>query len=123
MPGIPREFAEHSVQINPGWKPVKQTMRRFSDPKRDAIEAEVDRLLAAKFIRELKKADWIANPVLVDKKNSEIKRMCVDFTSLNKRPLPIASNRPDYRFDCRMRTIVILGCIFWLSPDQDEKRR
>ena len=84
MPGIPREFAEHSLQIKPGCKPVKQTMRRFSDPKRDAIEAEVDRLLAAKFIRELKKADWIANPVLVDKKNSEIKRMCVDFTSLNK---------------------------------------
>ena len=84
MPGIPREFAEHSLQIKPGFKPIKQTMRRFSDPKRDAIEAEVDRLRAAKFIRELKKADWIANPVLVDKKNSEIKRMCVDFTSLNK---------------------------------------
>ena len=55
MPGVPREFAEHSLQLKPGSRPVKQTMRRVSDPKRGAIEAEVDRLLAAKFIREIKR--------------------------------------------------------------------
>ena len=57
MPGVPREFAEHSLQLKPGSRPVKQTMRRVSDPKRGAIEAEVDRLLAAKFIREIKRQD------------------------------------------------------------------
>ena len=59
-------------------------MRRFSEPKRIAIGEEVDRLLDAKFIREIKKSDWVANPVLVPKKNSTVLRMCVDFTSLNK---------------------------------------
>ena len=83
MPGIPREFAEHSLKLFSDTRPVKQTMRRFSEPKREAIGQEVDRLLAAKFIREIKKSDWVANPVLVPK-NTEILRMCVDFTALNK---------------------------------------
>ena len=84
MPGIPREFTEHTLQILPNARPVKQTMRRFAEPKRLAIGQEIDRLLAAKFIREIKKSDWVANPVLVPKKNTDILCMCVDFTSLNK---------------------------------------
>ena len=84
MPGIPRELAEHALQIYPGTKPVKQTMRRLSEPKRLAVGREIDRLLDAKFIRELKKSDWVANPVLVPKKGVKNARMCIDFTSLNK---------------------------------------
>ena len=30
MPGIPREFAEHSLETYPGAKPIKQTTRRLS---------------------------------------------------------------------------------------------
>ena len=52
MPGIPREFAEHSLQIYPNTKPVKQSIRQFSEPKRRAIREKVNRLLDAKFIRE-----------------------------------------------------------------------
>jgi len=33
MPGIPRRLAEHSLNIIPGFKPVKQTLHRFSEPK------------------------------------------------------------------------------------------
>ena len=33
MPGILRELAEHSLNILKGYKPVKQTLRRFSEPK------------------------------------------------------------------------------------------
>ena len=33
MPGIPRRLAEHSLNILKGFKPVKQTLRRFSEPK------------------------------------------------------------------------------------------
>ena len=33
MPGIPRKLAEHSLNILKGYKPVKQTLRRFSKPK------------------------------------------------------------------------------------------
>ena len=34
MPGIPRRLAEHSLNILKGFKSVKQTLRRFSEPKR-----------------------------------------------------------------------------------------
>ena len=33
MPGIPREHAEHRLNIIDGFKPVKQALRRFSEPK------------------------------------------------------------------------------------------
>ena len=84
MPGIPRKFAEHSLQLTPGARPVKQATRRVAGPKREAIEKEVDRLLKANFIREIKKSDWVANPVLIEKKKTSALRMCIDFTGLNK---------------------------------------
>src|ERR1041384_214438 len=84
MPGIPREFAEHALQIKPNTKPVKQALRRFSEPKRRAIGEEVNRLLDAQFIRETKKATWIANSVLVPKKDTDVLRMCVDYGPVNK---------------------------------------
>ena len=84
MPGVPREFAEHSLQIFPNAKPIKQPLRRFSEPKRKVIGEEVNRLLGAKFIRETKKATWVANPVLVPKKDTPVLRMCVDYTPVNK---------------------------------------
>ena len=84
MPGVPRELAEHALQVYPDARPVQQSLRRFSEPKRKVIGEEVNRLLDAKFIREIKQATWVANPVLVPKKNTTVLCMCVDFTSLNK---------------------------------------
>ena len=45
MPGIPRRLAEHSLKIIKGFKPVKQTLRRFSEPKRQAMGEELAKLL------------------------------------------------------------------------------
>jgi hypothetical protein len=39
--------------------------------------------LAVAFIKEVKHPEWLANPILVKKKNRKYK-MCVDYTSLNK---------------------------------------
>jgi hypothetical protein len=41
-------------------------------------------ILAAGFIREVFHPEWLANPVLIRKKNSNEWRMCVDYTDLNK---------------------------------------
>src|SRR3954465_6507940 len=41
MPGIPRRLAEHSLNIQKGFKPVKQALRRFSEPKRQAMGEEL----------------------------------------------------------------------------------
>ncbi|KAK1681520.1 hypothetical protein QYE76_042368 [Lolium multiflorum] len=84
MPGIPRELAKHALNVDPKAKPVQQSMRRFSEPKRKAIGEEVSRLRKAGFIRELKESEWVANPVMVPKKDTTTIRMCIDYTSLNK---------------------------------------
>ena len=81
MPGIPRETAEHALNIEPGSRPVKQRLRRFDEEKRQAIGEEITKLLAAGFIKEVTHPDWLANPVLVKKKSGKW-RMCVDYTSL-----------------------------------------
>ena len=47
MPGVPRELAEHTLNIDPKFKPVKQFLRRFNEERRKAIGEEVARLLAA----------------------------------------------------------------------------
>ena len=84
MFGVPRELAEHYLNINPGAKPVKQAMRRFGDKKHRAIGMELAKLLEAGFVIEVIHTDWVANPVLVPKNNSEILRMCIYYSGLNK---------------------------------------
>jgi hypothetical protein len=48
------------------------------------IKKEITKLLALGFIREILHPDWLANSVLVQKKNSNEWCMCVDYTYLNK---------------------------------------
>ena len=46
MPGVPRELAEHTLKIDPKFKPVRQFLCRFNKERRKAIGEEVARLLA-----------------------------------------------------------------------------
>ena len=68
MPGIPREVTKHTLKIRPGSKPVKQRMCRFDEEKRRAISEEIAKLLAARFIKKVYHPEWLANPVLVQKR-------------------------------------------------------
>jgi hypothetical protein len=56
MPGIPRDVAEHSLDIRAGARPVKQPLRRFDEEKRGAIGEEIHELMAAESIKEAKGA-------------------------------------------------------------------
>ena len=47
------------------------------------MNEEVDRLLGAGSIAEVCYPEWLANPVVVKKKNGKL-RVCIDFTDLNK---------------------------------------
>jgi hypothetical protein len=62
--------------------------------------------LDANIIREVKYSEWLANIVLVPKKNEKI-RMCIDFTNLNKAckkdPFPQPRIDTSIRFDSRKR--------------------
>ena len=48
-----------------------------------ALKEEVDKLMTNKFIREARYPTWVANPVLVKKKNGKW-RTYIQFTDLNK---------------------------------------
>ena len=69
MPGILRQVAEHSLDLLPGSKSVKQRLYRFDDEMRKAIGEEIARLLATGFIKEVFHPKCIANLVLDQKKN------------------------------------------------------
>jgi hypothetical protein len=83
MPSVPREQAEHRLEVNKTARPIKQKLQRFAKDRKQAIEVEVYNLLAAGFIRECEHPIWLANPVLVPKKTGRL-RMCIDYTDLNK---------------------------------------
>jgi hypothetical protein len=76
MPGIPRDVAEHSLDIRASARPVKQHLRRFDEEKRRAIGEEVHKLMTAGFIKEVFHPEWLANPILVRKKRWEMEDVC-----------------------------------------------
>jgi hypothetical protein len=65
MLSAPRHLIKHSLNISKTARPIKQKLRRFARNKKEAIRAEVTRLLAAGFIKEVYHPDWLANLVLV----------------------------------------------------------
>jgi hypothetical protein len=81
---VPRNLIEHSLNIDPKATPKRQHLCRFADDRRDAINKELAKLLVASFIREVFHPEWLANSILVRKKNTNEWRMCVDYTDLNK---------------------------------------
>ncbi|XP_017426213.1 uncharacterized protein LOC108334788 [Vigna angularis] len=83
MPGIHPGVMAHRLSIFREARPVDQKKRRFGEEKRKAIQAEVEKLMNAQFIRELTYTTWLSNVVMVKKSNGQW-RMCVDFTDLNK---------------------------------------
>ena len=65
MPGVLWEKIEHSLNVSPTAKPMKQKLRRFTPDKKEAIRVEIKCLLAIRFIKEVYHPEWLANPVLV----------------------------------------------------------
>jgi hypothetical protein len=84
MPGVPKCLIEHSLNVDPKATPKRQHLRCFAYDRWGTIKKELAKLLAAGFIREVFHPKWLANPVLVRKKNTNEWRMCVDYTDLNK---------------------------------------
>src|SRR5438128_835428 len=83
MPGVPREVIEHHLAVSPDARPIRQKVHRQALERQDVIRLEVDKLLRAGFIREVRHPDWLANPVVMPKGNGKW-RVCIDYTDLNK---------------------------------------
>jgi hypothetical protein len=111
--GVSRSIIKHSLGIDPSVRPKKQRLRKMSDEKTEAAKVEVHRLLEAKFIEPVAYPTWLANVVMVQKKNDKW-WMCIDFTSLNKAcpkdnfPLPRIDKIVDSAAGCEVMSL--LGC-------------
>jgi hypothetical protein len=81
--GVNRDVIEHSLNVDPSFRPRKQRLRKMSDDKAEGALNEVKRLLSADVIREVKYLEWLANTIMVKKAIGKW-RMCIDFTDLNK---------------------------------------
>ena len=94
MPGLDPKVAVHKLAASEKCPCVKQAPRRYRHELAAQINSEVDKLIKAGFIREVKYPKWIACIVPVKKKNGQI-RICIDFRNLNEAcpkdefPLPI----------------------------------
>ena len=79
MPGILLGI----ICIFPQAKPISQKKMKIGEERRKAVKEEVDKLLHANFIREVRFCTWLANAVMVKKANGKW-RMCTDYTNLNR---------------------------------------
>ena len=82
MTDISPTHASHKLNVIPSVRPVRQRVLRFHLNRHQIIQAKVDNLLDAGFIREVKYLELLANVAVVLKKGGKW-RICVDYTNLN----------------------------------------
>ncbi|KAL2326402.1 hypothetical protein Fmac_025460 [Flemingia macrophylla] len=83
MPGLDTSIVEHKLPLIEGFRPVKQKLRRIKPEWSLKIKEEVQKQLDANFLIMYHYPDWLANIVLVIKKNEKV-RVCVDYRDLNR---------------------------------------
>ena len=82
-PGMDPDFICHHLNVNLAVLPKKKPPRCLSKKHSDAIKEEMNKLKQAGAIKEVFYPEWLANTVVVKKKNGKW-QVCVDFTNLNK---------------------------------------
>jgi hypothetical protein len=80
---VSRDIVEHKLQVNPSARPRKQKLHKMSDKNVIAVKVKAQRLLDARFISDVHYPSWLANVIMVKKKNRKW-RMSTDFTDQNK---------------------------------------
>ena len=76
MPGIDPDFLCHHLSMDATVRPVHQRRRKFNEERQLVVREETLKLLSAGHIREIQYPEWLANVVLVKKKNG-----CLLYTS------------------------------------------
>jgi hypothetical protein len=129
LKGVSRDIIQHSLDINPKMKPRKHRQRKMSKDRILAAKAKIQRLLDANVIREVKYSEWLANVVLVPKKNGKM-GICIDFTDLNKacKKDLFLLPRIDTSIDkmTKYKHFSLLDCFsgynqIWLNKEDEEK--
>ena len=71
MTGVRPEVICHHLNIDPSKKSVKQKKRNFTPECNQVIESEIEKMIKLDFIKEVHYPEWLANVVLVKKKNGK----------------------------------------------------
>jgi hypothetical protein len=127
--GVNIDVIEHSLNVDPSFRPRKQRLRKMSDDKAESARNEVKRLLSAGVIKEVTYLEWLANTVVVRKANGKW-RMCIDFTDLNKAcpkdefPLPRIDSLVDAATSLELMSL--LDCYWgyhqiWMKKEDEPK--
>ena len=74
--GVDPDFICNCLNVNPFTIPKKQLPRRLSREHSDAVKGEVLKLKKARAINEVFYLEWLANTVVVKKKNWEVASTC-----------------------------------------------
>ncbi|XP_023891252.2 uncharacterized protein LOC112003299 [Quercus suber] len=82
-PGIDPSFICHHLNVNLSIIPKKQPPQRPSRENANVIRENVNKLKRTRTIKEVFYLEWLANTVVVKKKSGK-RRVCVDFTDLNR---------------------------------------
>ena len=83
VPGVDPEFIMHKLTVDLSFPPKKQKPRRSAKEHVEVVRSEVRRLREAGATRVAFFPEWLANTVVVKKKNGKW-RVCVDFMDLNR---------------------------------------
>ena len=71
MTGIDLEIAVHRLQVDPDYPPIKQKRCKFAPECNKVINEEVQKLLDIGLVHKVHYPDWLANVVVVRKKNGK----------------------------------------------------
>ena len=82
-PELDLEFICHRLNVNSNHPPKKQKPHQSLDIHAEVVKEEVDKLQEVRAIKEVFYLEWLANTVVVKKKNGKC-RVCMDFTDPNK---------------------------------------
>lgn len=82
-PRIDLSMITHQLNIDPSHLPVKQKQRAFTPKHYKAFKIEVNKLLKARFIKEVGYPIWLSNVVIVKKANRKL-QVCIDFIDFKK---------------------------------------
>jgi hypothetical protein len=127
--GVNKDVIEHSLNVDPSFRPRKQRLQKISDDKAEGARNEVKRLLRTSVIREVTYLEWLANTVMVKKANGKW-RMCIDFIDLNKAcpkdefPLPRIDSLVDAAASSELMSL--LDCYLgyhqiWMKKEDEPK--
>ncbi|WVZ70740.1 LOW QUALITY PROTEIN: hypothetical protein U9M48_019383 [Paspalum notatum var. saurae] len=84
LPGMPPDRdIEFLIELLPGTAPIAMRQYRMAPVEQDEVKKNIDELLAKGFLRR-SSSPWSFLVLLVEKKDTDVKRMCVDYRALNK---------------------------------------